>query len=330
MQPNFASTLARRGSFALAAGVCLVGASPPTQAAVIEGRSSAYGVSVDSDIVDQNSVLTVVVGAELGPTPSVGGMAPAPYDQSSSLATASVSAGLLTTVGQGSIGASTGLLKVDASSNVDGAPGPRNADAYASVADVSISESLAGSISVLNIADVFKFDASLITSEAHVSGDYGTLVSSGDSVIIDISGAADGFTTFSVLGVNFDVAVDAQGRVVPNTMLTIDGSSSTLFGDLAGTDLTGSIDIILNEQIFSGDGISSAGIEVNALHITFNSVGAEFFSSLGIKLDDTNLLTGDVIIAHSEASLIAVPEPGTVGVLVAGAVMLGLRRRRRL
>jgi len=201
------------------------------------------------------------------------------------------------------------------------------------VANLSINANLTG-IATLNTAALFSFggSGSLITSQAVVSGDCVTpftTLGSG-SRIVDASGAADGFATFTVLGTNFNVAVDAQGQVAPNTTLTINAASSTAFGDLLGTDLTGSIKIVLNEQIVTGDGITSRGIEVNALHVTFNSVGAEFFNALGLNFDDTNLATGEIIVANSEAFLAcnAIPEPSTAGLALAGMGVLGLRRRR--
>ncbi len=320
----------------VAAALAVVSLSPTAQAAVDSGSSSAYGLFVDTDISDKNNLLNATVSANLGPVPSVSGTAPAPYNNSASLASASVSAGSLLTLGQGTIdvtaGGTANALNVQASSNVDGSAGSRNADASASVANLSISENLVGVTSLLNTANLFGFTGSLITSEAHVSGDCGAFIASGDSVILDANGATDGFATFSVLGTNFNVAVDAQGRVAPNTTLTINASSATSFDDNLATDLTGSIKIILNEQIVSGDGSSSLAIEVNALHILFNSAGAEFLSLGGVVLDDTNLATGEIIVAHSEAFLACavVPEPATAGMLAAGAGVLSLRRRRRI
>ena len=84
--------------------------------------------------------------------------------------------------------------------------------------------------------------------------------------------------------------------------------------------LTG-VSLILNEQILTGDGISNAGMAVNAIHLEFN----DFTSGLGI-------LNGDIIIGHSEAQVQAlpaqVPEPGTLALTaLALAAMLRFRHR---
>ncbi len=302
MHQLLSSSLIRTGS--IGAALVVLGVSPAAQGNVVStGTSSAYGLFVNADIVDKTTLTNVGVSANLGPTPTASGTAPAPYDNSSTLFSAGVSAGSLLNLGQGTINVSaTGdtqtnanALNVRARSDVDGSAGTKFADASASVANLSISTNLTG-ITTLNTAALFSFggSGSLITSQAVVSGDCVTpFVTSGSgSRIVDASGAADGFATFTVLGTNFNVAVDAQGQVAPNTTLTINAASSTAFGDLLGTDLTGSIKIVLNEQIVTGDGITALGIEVNALHVTFNSAGAEFFNLLGLNIDDTNLATG--------------------------------------
>jgi hypothetical protein len=314
----------------------LVGLCPTTARAIVnQGEASAFGLFVNTDIVDQNNLLNLLVSADLGPTPSVSDTAPAPFNLSDSLLSASVSAGSLLNLGEGTIVVNAATvdtsdtLDVTASSNVDGLPGTRNADATASVENLSIDVNPVSVFSLLNTANVFSFDASLITSEAHASGDFGALVATGDSVIIDVNGVADGFLTFSVLGVNLDVAVDAMGQVAPNTTLNITSSLNALLGDSLGTDLDGQITVILNEQILVGDGITSAGITVNAIHVLFENVGAEFFNVLGISLGDTNLITGEIIVAQSHALLNAVPEPSSLAPLAFAAVAMLSRGRRR-
>ena len=299
-----------------------------------QGTSSAYGLSVDSHLVDLSTLLGIGVDAALGPTPTVSGTAPAPYNLNNSLASAAVDASSAL-LGGGSIhvNAATSntvdVLSVAASSTVDGAAGSRNAQASSAVANFNSNVNSLGRVSLLNSAGLFNFSAMTLSSSASVSGDSGALAATGDSAIIDANGAGDGFATFTVLGLNFNVAVDAQGHVAPNTTLTINASSAAGLGDHLGTDLAGSIRLILNEQTLTGDGISSRGIAVNALHITFQNAGAQFFSALGVNVDNSNLGTGDIIIAHSQASMLAVPEPGAFRLLAASSVMLALRLFRR-
>jgi hypothetical protein len=321
----------------VASGLTLMLSTGPAQALVIEGESSAFGVSADVGIVDRNTLLGIGVNATVGPVPSVAGMAPPPYALSDQAATASASAGSLLILGQGLIQIDAGVagqanaLSVSASSDVDGLPGNLTAEAAAAVANFSSTASLVGLLSLLNTADLFSFRAQTLTSSAEVTGDFGALVASGDSVIVDATGNAGGFITFSALGVDFQVAVDAQGRVPPNTSLTIDASSHASFGNNLGTDLEGSIEILLNEQVVTGDGITELAILVNAMRITFIEAGASFFDVLGLNIDDTNLLSGEIIVSQSFARLEAIPEPATLvfGMLSAAILTAGRRRRRR-
>jgi hypothetical protein len=298
-----------------------------------QGTSSAHGLSVNTHLLDLNTLLGIGVDAVLAPTPTASGNAPAPFSVSNSVASASANASSAL-LGGGTISVSAGgganLLTARASSTVDGLAGSRNAQGSAAVANFSSSLNLLGRISLLNSANVFNFGAQTLTSTASVSGDYGALSATGDSVIIDANGAGDGFATFSVLGLNFNLPVDAQGHAAPNTSLTINTASAVAFGDHLGTDLAGSIHIILNEQIVTGDGITSRGMEVNALHITFDHVGASFFNVLNVHLDDNNLVNGDIIVGHSQALLTAVPEPTSLCLLAAACGITILRRRSRL
>ncbi|MEO5802469.1 MAG: PEP-CTERM sorting domain-containing protein [Verrucomicrobiota bacterium] len=306
--------------------VALIGVSQTVLGLDTQGSSSAYGLSADTRLSDLNTLLGIGVGVTLAPTPTASGVAPPPYSFSNTLAsvTANASSALL---GRGSISNSSGVLNVSASSTVNGGTGSRNAQASSSVANFNSSVGLTGRASLLNTVNFFTFNGLTLSSSASVSGDYNAFTTSGGSVIIDANGAGDGFTTFNILGVNFNVAVDSLGQVAPNTTLNINSASSALFSDSLGTDLTGSLSIILNEQILTGDGITSRGLEVNALHVNFNDAGASFFNLLGVKIDDANLVNGGFIVGHSQAALVAVPEPSTVGLLALGGCLAFLRIR---
>lgn len=53
-------------------------------------------------------------------------------------------------------------------------------------------------------------------------------------------------------------------------------------------DLLGLATLVLNERNVSGDGVNERGVSINAIHLTVNVV---------------NLITADVIVAHSEAAI---------------------------
>jgi hypothetical protein len=140
----------------------LLAGMPAAQATVISGSSSAFGESV-------SLTLTPFIGPDVvitsGPLPTVSGNAPPPYNLTDSLLSASVG-NVLT----------TGVLIVNASSNVDGLPGIRFAAADATVNDLSLS-----------ILTALAVSATTIQSTAEVSGDFGALVRTGTTTIEGIS-----------------------------------------------------------------------------------------------------------------------------------------------
>jgi hypothetical protein len=106
--------------------------------------------------------------------------------------------------------------------------------------------------------------------------------------------------------------------------LTIDGSlyanpvANTVLLKLLG------LRIVLNEQIASGDNVTSAGIITNAIDVSFTNF-----------LLGTNLLNGNIIVGHSQtaitevAPVAGVPEPATWQQMIAGFSVIGLAARRR-
>lgn len=205
----------------LLCGIGLLTASlGAAHATVISGSSSAYAESIDL-------TLTTILGSTTltsGPLPTASGTAPPPYGVANSVASLSL--------GTPAFSITAGILNAAAASDVNGLPGPRTTSASASVADFAIS-----------VLSVPVLTATLISSTAQVSGDFGSLMPSGSAAI----------TGLTVLGVPVTVGT------APNTVL---------FDALGLT-------IVSNAQTVTADSIM-----VDSLDITFDDVGVDGLASL--------------------------------------------------
>ncbi|MBA3725357.1 MAG: PEP-CTERM sorting domain-containing protein [Armatimonadetes bacterium] len=248
-----------------------LGLTVSSHAIVTFGASDAYGV--------QAGVTLLTFNLNVAAVPTASGSAPAPYSDTDQVLSLFVSGGPLGTL-------STGVMTVNASSDVDGGAGNRFAMADAEVNELSL-------VLVPGLGDppLLNLTADQVVSDSIVSGDFGSLVGVGDTVLTN--------TVLTILGVG--VAINANPA--PNTVV---------FNNLG-------ITVTLNEQFVSGDGINSRGQTTNAIHIGLEDVGA-----------GGGLVNGDIVISHSAASLEAVvPEPSSMVAAVVGLGWLAVRRRRR-
>lgn len=240
-----------------------------------------------------NALLIPPLTLGVGPLPTSAGFAPDPYYVTNSALAISLDAGL--------VNLTTGLLETAAASNLDGMPGDKIAIADARVHGLGLGvlTGLLGGIG-LNTGE--------IDALAYVGGDYGSLYAGGSSYLANAS--------LNALLISLGLSVTAA----PNTHVDVLG----LLGLLG-------LSVILNEQIVTGDGVSSIGMTVNAIHIGFH----DFLAGLG-------LINGDIVISHSEAWMEAVPdyipptapgnfsvpEPGTLALTALAAAALARSRRR--
>ena len=254
-----------------------------------QSTGSAFGESVDLSIRSVLDLATIT--AQSGPLPQVGGGTPPDFAASDSLLGVDVNAnisllGPFLPVSSVDI-LSTGVLNVATS----GDSGPA-ADASASVDSVSL-ELLGHALLPL----VLGIDAQAITSSAVAGGSCESgLTASGSSSLVNA-------TLASTLGELAGLVGDLDANPAPNTVL--------LDLDLLG----GHLRIVLNEQIVSGDGVTSLGITVNALHVTVEDI------PVAALITDIN---GDIVIAQSRAAVtcasadIAITKTDSVDPVVAG------------
>ena len=172
----------------------------------------------------------------------------------------------------------------------------------------------------VTLAAVLDVNAKTIESTADVSGDFGGLAAIGTTGLSGTAGGGNDQASITVLGEVFLL----EKSPAPNTMFMI-----TPFDVPA---LEGFITVIQNEQFLVGDGTTNQSIEVNALHILINS---------GMVLLPSGFTpgawSGEIIVGHSEASLLAepggmsqpIPEPSAFILATLSLLSLGTRRRQR-
>ena len=247
----------------------LLPARPPGAA------GSAFGeylnLSIDSSLVPAS----VDVGS--GPLPSVSGSAPPAFNPSDSVLSVDESAGIqlglpglpATTVGI----LSTGAINVQ--TNGDDSTPEANSSATIQALDLTVVEAVPG------LLDLFLgISAETVASSASIGGTCGALTTSGETTLTNAALSSDIAGLAGIVG-----ALDVSPGV------------DTVLFDAA--ILGGQLRIVLNEQIVTGDGLTSAGITVNAIHITLSGIELPILGLAGQLLD----INGEVIIGQSVAQV---------------------------
>ena len=132
--------------------------------------------------------------------------------------------------------------------------------------------------------------------------------------------------------VNLLNGVVAAQLVVAMSSSTADGSTATSTSEgstLIGLSINGSpptdvtpppntrislpgVTVILNEQIFEGDGVHTSALTVNMIHVVLN--------------DPTGTITGDIIVASAHSDVNFVPAPKAGNAFMTGGGKLGTGR----
>jgi hypothetical protein len=261
-----------------------------TPAVAQTASSSAYGVSADLQV---GSAVSVGVG----PVATAAGSGPPPYDQTTTVLSVNQNLALGTVAATTfSQRINTGVLTSTASSDF-----PLDPAATASATINNLSAGLSSKLPLLPSLSLLGISADTVKSTSTITTT-GGLNATGSTIIEGLS--LDG------LGL---------GGLLVNGSLFVNPTANTVLVDLLG------LRIVLNEQIVTGDGISSLEIETNAIRATFTDF-----------LLGGRLLNGDLVFASSQASIKgympaapAVPEPSTWAMLIAGFGMIGFAARRR-
>ncbi len=269
--------------------VALLCATASASASAVTITSSAYDVLVNLTVLNTAT-------ASLGPVGPVSGTAAPAYTYSTTIASLESTLGLGSSLGTAfNQGVQTGVLVTTATSGFTPTP---TGDASATVNNLALG--LTSKLGLLPAITILDIGSNTVVSRSSVDG-IG-------------SPTATGFTSLAGL----TLSGTALGA------LTVDGS--LLANPAANTQLLNllGLRIVLNEQIPSGDGITSAGIITNAIDVSFTNF-----------LLGTNLLNGNIIVGHSQAAIdgvtpmVGVPEPATWLQFIAGFGVIGLIFRRR-
>jgi uncharacterized repeat protein (TIGR01451 family) len=128
-------------------------------------------------------------------------------------------------------------------------------------------------LSLVPVAPLLTLHADEVRSSAVIGGTCGSaLTATGSTTLVNAG-------TGGALGLGLHIGAS----IAPNTVLL----------DVLG------VRVVLNEQIAGGDGVTSRSLSVNAIHVSIQNT---LLSPLG-------RLTGDIVIAHSDAQVVCAPPP---------------------
>ncbi|MFG0267909.1 MAG: PEP-CTERM sorting domain-containing protein [Rhodopirellula sp. JB055] len=250
------------------------------QAAVIGGNSSSDFLAVDLEL-DLLPLAGggVVVDAQINGLAPASGTSPAPYNDTETVLGVAANAGNIPVISLGNVvGATADTVTSFAGSDVDGLPGSRNANSS------HVIENLDLSVVELAAVDLISITADAITVTSAVDGDFGSLSPTGTMDVTNLQ--------ISVSGVQ--VGATLNGSIAANTGIDL---SSVL----------GGASLILNEQLLTGDGISSSGLATNAISLRLTDVGVA-----GVGELDGNVFVG---LTNAGLQASAVPEPSSLALL---------------
>lgn len=282
-------TFFKHSLFATCTALLAASAVPASAATVIS--SSAHGVDVNLRVAG-------VVRADVGPIGSVSGSAGPAYAQSNTVATVNQSATLLALpLVNVRERLSTGVINTSASS------------AFPAVATGAASASVNGLGLGLDL---------------RVAGIPTTLLSIGARTI-GSSTTIDATTGLSAVGQTVIEGLTLSGTALAGLSIDLAAFANPAANSVLVNAL--GLKIVFNEQIRTGDGMSSLDLTTNAIRVSFDNF-----------LLSGALLTGDVVIAQSRAGVSgfvpgvvpgAVPEPAAWAMMIAGFGLVGAAMRTR-
>lgn len=280
-----------RKTMLFVSGAVLSSMAVPAQSATVVS-SSASDISIDLRLLSLAAV-------GLGPLTSAGGSAGVSYANSDTLASADDT---LTLGALGLVGVqqrlTTGVLTSAAQSPF---PVSQSGSGRAEVDDLSTA---LGTVFLGQFTNLLGINATSVVSRSSVAAPGGIA-------------SATGFTQIEGLTLSGSLL----GNVVIDGSLFVNPDPNTVLFSL-GVLGSETLRIILNEQVPVSNGVHTAGISTNAIHVILNGLPV-----------GTGLVSGNIYIARSQALIsdaeAAVPEPAMWAQMIAGFALAGLVMRRR-